>query len=184
MSLFKNALSLHMHTRTVRSVARPTSPSEAPLLDLVVASVVSRHPWLRALGIGVVGLFSLLLLYILARLFLLSQLQGHLLDPLGRVVTRLDLSANARKLVWFATFAWSAASPPLVVRCLLHLAFPLRAFRSTWRETLLIVGLFGGALLAQDVAKKVFPVKQVAPETVAWFSESEDGGIEPHGLIG
>lgn len=176
-----------MNKRTLNPFAR-TEDSDADghstIIDLVSREAVKRHPWLRALGFGVFGGLGLLCLFVLARLLLVNYLQGEMLSPLGRVVRRLDLSSGAARLVWYATFGCSAASLTLVFRRLCHLLLPLKLFRLTMQENVLLTCLFAAPLLAPDVAKKVFPVHEVNPATEAWFDEAEDGGTQPHGLIG
>jgi hypothetical protein len=139
---------------------------------------------LRALGLGICGVLGTLFVFIIIRLLLVSHLQGEMLDPLGRVVRRLDLSAGASKLVWYSTFGWSAASLGLVMRRLAHLLLPLPMFRISLKDNMLLTCLFAVPLLGPDVAKKAFPVREIDPTTVAWFDESEDGSPAPHGLIG
>lgn len=158
--------------------------SQPAIIDLVAKEVIDRHPWLRALGLGVFGLMGILFLFILVRLLLVSHLQGEMLDPLGRVVRRLDLSAGASKLVWYSTFGWSAASLGLVMRRFAHLLLPLPLFRLSFQDNLLLTLLFSVPLLAPDIAKKLCPVREIDPAAVAWFDESEDGSLTPHGLIG
>lgn len=177
-----NAPSLNFFSRNHKS--NNEADSKPAIIDLVVKEVVARHPWLRALGLGAFGLLGAIFLFILARLLLVSHLQGEMLDPLGRVVRRLDLSVGASRLVWYATFGWSAASLGLVMRRLAHLLLPVSLFRISFWDNLLLTCLFSVPLLGPDAAKKLYPVQTVDPAAVAWFDEAEDGSAEPHGIIG
>ncbi|MFN0077905.1 MAG: hypothetical protein ACKVY0_15725 [Prosthecobacter sp.] len=175
---------LSTHASTATRQPEQNSRVETRILDLVTAEAVRRHPWLRMLGLGCFGLLGALLLFILTRLLVINHVQGELMDPLGRVVRRLDLSSGATKLVNYVTLICSASSLGMVIRGLCYFLLPMPSLRPSLKQSALLFGLLGLPLLAPDVGKKMYPVREVDPTTVAWFDESEDGSIEPHGLIG